>query len=180
MPSEFSLEGMDALVIGGSGVLGRAAAVALAEAGANVGVTTTTRAKGEEVVANSSANEIWALNRKGFAQAIDAADEVDVRAAVLADRRGIPPGASHEMLDAIRGGIPHGFGDLPAVFALDGAEQPTERRPHAVLGFAPSEVGHEPTFHFGLPERPGLDRREGDVRRGWTQLLPQFHNSILI
>src|SRR2546430_10537576 len=84
------------------------------------------------------------------------------------------------MLDAIRGGIPHGFGDLPAVFARDGAEQPTELRPRAVLGFAPSEVGHEPTFHFGLPERPGLYRLEGYVRRGWTQLLPQFHGSFLM
>jgi NAD(P)-dependent dehydrogenase (short-subunit alcohol dehydrogenase family) len=82
MASEFSLEGKNALVIGASGVLGRAAAVALAEAGANVGVTTTTRTQREEVVANSCANEIWALNRKGFAQAIDAGDDADVQAVV--------------------------------------------------------------------------------------------------
>ena len=75
------------------------------------------------------------------------------------------------MLDAIRCGIPHGFGDLPAVFALDGAEQPTEIRPHAVLGFAPSEVGHEPTFHFGLPERPGLYRLEGLRPSGMSTAL---------
>ena len=82
MSSEFSLEGKNALVIGASGVLGRAAAVALAEAGANVGVTTTTRSKREEVIANSCANEIWALNRKGFAHAIDAAAEADIRSVV--------------------------------------------------------------------------------------------------
>jgi 2-deoxy-D-gluconate 3-dehydrogenase len=82
MSSEFSLENKNALVIGASGVLGRAAAVALAEAGANVGVSTTTTAKREEVTANSCANEIWALNRKGFATAIDAADEGDVQSAV--------------------------------------------------------------------------------------------------
>jgi NAD(P)-dependent dehydrogenase (short-subunit alcohol dehydrogenase family) len=82
MPSEFSLEGKNALVIGASGVLGRAATVALADAGANVGVTTSTRSKREGVVANSCANEVWALNRKGFAHAIDAADEADVQAAV--------------------------------------------------------------------------------------------------
>jgi NAD(P)-dependent dehydrogenase (short-subunit alcohol dehydrogenase family) len=82
MSSEFSLEGKNALVIGASGVLGRAAAVALAEAGANVGVTTTTRAQREEVVANSCANEVWALNRKGFAAAVDVADEADVQGAV--------------------------------------------------------------------------------------------------
>jgi len=82
MASEFSLAGKNALVIGVSNVLGRAAAVALAEAGANVGVTTTTRSKREEVVANSCANEIWALDRKGFAHAIDAADESAVQSAV--------------------------------------------------------------------------------------------------
>jgi len=79
---EFSLAGKNALVIGASNSLGRAAAVALAEAGANVGVTTSTRLQREEVAANSCANEVWALNRKGFAQAIDAADEADVRAAI--------------------------------------------------------------------------------------------------
>lgn len=82
MREEFSLHGKNALVIGASNALGRAAAVALAEAGANVGVTTTTRVQREEVIANSCANEIWALNRKGFAQAIDAADESNVQDAV--------------------------------------------------------------------------------------------------
>lgn len=79
---QFSLAGKAALVIGASNPLGRAAAVALAEAGADVAVSTTTRAKREEVAANSCANEVWALNRKGFAQAIDAADESDVESVV--------------------------------------------------------------------------------------------------
>lgn len=77
---DFTLEGKNAVVIGGSTVLGRACAVALAEAGANVAVATTTRAKNEEVVANSCANEVWALDRKGFAMSIEATDETDVRA----------------------------------------------------------------------------------------------------
>jgi 2-dehydro-3-deoxy-D-gluconate 5-dehydrogenase len=75
---QFSLAGKAALVVGASNPLGRSAAVALAEAGADVGVATTTRSAREEVAANSCANEIWALDRKGFAQAIDAADERDV------------------------------------------------------------------------------------------------------
>jgi 2-dehydro-3-deoxy-D-gluconate 5-dehydrogenase len=75
---QFSLAGKAALVIGASNPLGRAAAVALAEAGADVGVATTTRSQREEVAVNSCANEIWALDRKGFAEAIDAADERDV------------------------------------------------------------------------------------------------------
>jgi NAD(P)-dependent dehydrogenase (short-subunit alcohol dehydrogenase family) len=80
----FSLAGKSAVVIGASNPLGRAAAVALAEAGANVGVATTTRAKKEEVIANSCANEIWALDRKGFALSIDASLESDIDA--LAER----------------------------------------------------------------------------------------------
>ena len=79
---QFSLEGKTALVIGASSPIGRAIAVALAEAGADVAVATTTRAQREEVAANSCANEIWALNRKGFAAAIDAASEDDVRSLV--------------------------------------------------------------------------------------------------
>lgn len=82
MRDEFSLHGKSALVIGASNSLGRAAAVALAEAGANVGVTTSTRVQREEVNANSCANEIWALNRKGFAQTVDAADESDLQSVV--------------------------------------------------------------------------------------------------
>jgi NAD(P)-dependent dehydrogenase (short-subunit alcohol dehydrogenase family) len=77
-----SLAGKAALVIGAGGPLGRAAAVALAEAGADVAVATTTRSQREEVTANSCANEVWALDRKGFAQAIDAASESDVEALV--------------------------------------------------------------------------------------------------
>src|SRR3972149_5374784 len=82
MREEFSLHGKNALIICASNSLGRAVAVALAEAGANVGVTTTLRIQAEEVIANSCANEIWALNRKGFAQAIDAANEADVQSAI--------------------------------------------------------------------------------------------------
>ena len=78
----FSLEGKVALVIGASNVIGRAIAVALAEAGANVAVATTIRSRREEVAAHSCANEVWALNRRGFAQAIDAASESDVEALV--------------------------------------------------------------------------------------------------
>lgn len=82
MTSEFSLDGKSALVIGGSNPIGRAISVALAEAGADVAVATTTRAQPEEVIANSCSNEMWALNRKSFAQAIDAANEADVRALI--------------------------------------------------------------------------------------------------
>ena len=82
MREQFALDGKRALVIGASNAIGRAIAVALAEAGADVAVATTTPSKDEETAANSCANEIWALDRKGFAQAIEAADEADVSALV--------------------------------------------------------------------------------------------------
>lgn len=74
MTKEFSLEGKKALVIGASNVIGRAIAVALGEAGADVSVATTTLSKREETIANSCSNELWALDRKTFALAVDAAD----------------------------------------------------------------------------------------------------------
>jgi 2-deoxy-D-gluconate 3-dehydrogenase len=82
MANGFSLDGKTALVIGASNSIGRAIAVALGEAGAEVAVATTTPARSEEVLANSCSNEIWALNRKTFAQAIDASDERDVEALI--------------------------------------------------------------------------------------------------
>lgn len=82
MREQFSLDGKAALVIGASNPIGRALAVALGEAGADVAVATTTPVQREEVLANSCSNELWALNRKTFAQALDAADETQVEALV--------------------------------------------------------------------------------------------------
>jgi NAD(P)-dependent dehydrogenase (short-subunit alcohol dehydrogenase family) len=78
MTEQFSLAGKSALVIGASSPIGRAIAVALAEAGADVGVATTTTHPDETVLANSCANEIWALDRKHFAHTIHAGDEADI------------------------------------------------------------------------------------------------------
>ena len=78
----FSLEGKSALVIGASNPIGRAIAVALAEAGADVGVATTTTNPDETVLVNSCANEIWALDRKHFAHTIHGGDEADVEVVI--------------------------------------------------------------------------------------------------
>jgi len=72
------LDGKVALVIGASLPGGRALAVALAEAGANVAVATRTHAREEEVLANSCANEIWAIGRRGLAAIVDASDSQEM------------------------------------------------------------------------------------------------------
>lgn len=82
MQQQFSLEGKSALVIGASNPIGRAIAVALAEAGADVGVATTTTNPDETVLVNSCANEIWALDRKHFAHTIHGGDEADVEVVI--------------------------------------------------------------------------------------------------
>jgi 2-deoxy-D-gluconate 3-dehydrogenase len=80
--NELALTGKTALVVGGATALGRALAVALAEAGADVAVTTCTADKDEDVAANSAVNEVWALGRKGFAASVDVTDARQVNAVV--------------------------------------------------------------------------------------------------
>ena len=75
---EFELTGKVALVIGGATALGRALALALAEAGADVAVTSCTQDKQEEVALNSTADEVRAIGRKGFAATIDVTDASQV------------------------------------------------------------------------------------------------------
>lgn len=65
------LAGRAALVLGVERPAGRKAAVALAEAGANVAVVTISEETKAEFAANSTANEFWALGRKGIALTSD-------------------------------------------------------------------------------------------------------------
>jgi len=65
------LAGRNALVLGVEHPAGRIAAVALAEAGANVAVVTISEDTKAEFAANSTANEFWALGRKGIALTSD-------------------------------------------------------------------------------------------------------------
>jgi 2-deoxy-D-gluconate 3-dehydrogenase len=80
--NEFALTGKTALVVGGATALGQALVVALAEAGADVAVTTCTTDKDEEAAANSAVNEAHALGRKGFAASLDVTDVAQVSAVV--------------------------------------------------------------------------------------------------
>ncbi len=61
----------NALVLGVERPAGRKAAVALAEAGADVAVVTLSEDTQAEFAANSTANEFWAIGRKGIALTSD-------------------------------------------------------------------------------------------------------------
>ena len=78
----FLLKGRVALVVGVGDPLGRAAAVALAEAGADVAVATLRAGPQEVVRVNSVANEIWSLGRGNTAITLDASNENSVDAAI--------------------------------------------------------------------------------------------------
>ena len=78
----FSLQDKTALVIGASNPIGRAVAVALAEAGADVAVATTLPSKREEETLQACFAEIRALQRQGFTQKIDTTSEEEVSSLV--------------------------------------------------------------------------------------------------
>lgn len=77
-----SLAGKRVLVVGGETALGRAIVVGLAERGADVAIASLTADTKAEFAINSALNELWAMNRKGVALAIDASDGEQVREAV--------------------------------------------------------------------------------------------------
>lgn len=80
----FSLADKSALVLGASSAIGRAAAYALAEAGADVAVGSTLTTRREQAAVLTCHDIIQAQGRKSLAQTIDAANEADVR--TLVDR----------------------------------------------------------------------------------------------
>ncbi|MEX2446681.1 MAG: SDR family NAD(P)-dependent oxidoreductase [Dehalococcoidia bacterium] len=82
MASAVSLADRHALVTAAVGPLGRSVAVALAEAGATVSVTTLHDALAEEVRANSVLNECWSAGSQGRAMTLDLTDPAAVEAAV--------------------------------------------------------------------------------------------------
>jgi NAD(P)-dependent dehydrogenase (short-subunit alcohol dehydrogenase family) len=74
------LAGRNALVLGVERPAGRKAAVALAEAGADVAVVTLSEDTAAEFAANSTANEFWALGRKGIALTTDGREDTVMKA----------------------------------------------------------------------------------------------------
>ena len=89
MPEQ-PLAGRNALVLGVERPAGRRAAVALAEAGADVAVVTVSGETAAEFAANSTANEFWAIGRQGAALTSDGSEQ-GVRDAIAGATRELGP-----------------------------------------------------------------------------------------
>ncbi len=78
----FSLREKVALVVGVANPVGRATALALAEAGAQVAVATTLPTQREQAAAHACAQDIHALQRQGFAHTLDTTSAEAVEALI--------------------------------------------------------------------------------------------------
>ncbi len=95
-----ALDGLHVLVAGVREPDGRALAVALAEAGASVSVTTRRAELAEEVTANSILNECWTFGGEGRALTLDLTDGAAVTAALESLEADLAP------LDAVVAPLP--------------------------------------------------------------------------
>lgn len=85
----FDLTGKRALVMGAGGPTGRAAALALAEAGADVAVSSVTQDGDEVMAVKRLARQIGGLGRRTLAQAADATRGTDVQVVVRQATKGL-------------------------------------------------------------------------------------------
>ena len=114
-----TLDGRHVLVAGVREPDGRALAVALAEAGAAVSVTTRRAELAEEVTANSILNECWTFGHEGRALTLDLGDPEAVAAALDGLEAELAP------LDAVVTPLPPA--DPPDVLASAAAERMAAR-----------------------------------------------------
>ncbi len=91
MADTSALRGTHAVVTGATTPLARVVAVALAEAGATVSVTTVAAVLAEEVQANSILNETWSAGSQGQAKTVDLASAASVEDAFEALEREVAP-----------------------------------------------------------------------------------------
>jgi NAD(P)-dependent dehydrogenase (short-subunit alcohol dehydrogenase family) len=119
------LLGRNALVLGVERPAGRKAAVALAEAGADVAVVTLSDGTKDGFIANSAVNEFWAIGRKGIALTSDAREE-SVKLAILAATKELGP------ISIVVWHAPHSIPQMaglrsdPAIIILIGDDQAPE------------------------------------------------------
>jgi NAD(P)-dependent dehydrogenase (short-subunit alcohol dehydrogenase family) len=120
------LAGRNALVLGVERPAGRRAAVALAEAGADVAVVTASEDTSAEFAANSTANEFWAMGRRGIALTSDGREAAVSEAIAHATAELGPIGIV--VWDS--GPLPHqrlsGLRSDPAIVVLVGADASAE------------------------------------------------------
>ena len=91
MANAGALRGTHVVVTGATTPLARALAVALAEGGATVSVTTSRAELAEEVLANSILNETWSVGSQGQAKTVDLTSGSSIDTAVDALEREIAP-----------------------------------------------------------------------------------------
>ena len=127
-----TLDGRHVLVAGVREPDGRALAVALAEAGAAVSVTTRRAELSEEVTANSILNECWTFGHEGRALTLDLTNEAAVAAALDALEAELAP------LDAVVTPLPPA--DPPDVLASAAAERMAARGAGVVVVSGPPDT----------------------------------------
>lgn len=81
----------------------------------------------------------------------------DVAAQIIADGVGIPGGGVQEALDTLRSQLADRLRELPAVLALDAAEQADEIAPGALAYFRPGEATRDPPMQRLQGLRPSRD-----------------------
>ncbi|MSQ31429.1 MAG: SDR family NAD(P)-dependent oxidoreductase [Dehalococcoidia bacterium] len=91
MATASALRGTHVLLTGATTPLARALAVALAEAGATVSVTTARTDLAEEVAANSILNETWSAGSQGRAYTVDLLSGASVDVTFAAIEREVAP-----------------------------------------------------------------------------------------
>ncbi len=81
----------------------------------------------------------------------------DIPAQVIADRTGVPPGRSQQVMHPVRGDIPGLFGYRPAVLAPQPRQQPQHERagpaPRLDPGEPPRDPAHQVIELFPPPAR---------------------------
>ena len=121
------LSGRSALVLGIERPAGRKAAIALAEAGANVAVVTLAEETPAEFAANSAANEFWAIGVRGIALTSDSR-ETTVSEAIADATAELGPISIyvHQAPAAIDRSALAGLRSDPAVVVLIGDDAPSD------------------------------------------------------
>lgn len=124
------LAGKRLLVVGGETAAGRAIAIGLAEAGADIAVASLTQDTKADFAVNSALNELWAMGRQGVALVIDASDADELREAVRHAEREL--------------------GRLDAAVAVVGAEIALDALRHALGGRRVIEVAADESVEEAL------------------------------